>query len=255
VQTIDVYEGVGINKHHNRMIKTSIRKADVILLAYDITRGESLWSLAFDWEKKLNINNRYQKTLLVGTKSDLAENKPSGHPIVSAEKEGRKGIDTSTKTGENVSLVFETAVNLVVEHQKSFKNENLLASTTRKTLIDDLEKYIAKIEKHADKQNNIDFKHKFRIFKDSQAANRAVNFALAYQLLEKLYDQNNSIEDVFSNIKLQREEIISAHPEIKSKFIIKNNAIRSHDLNEIIHKASAFCSHSGMVKTPSKKST
>jgi len=91
------------------------------LLCYDITRRTSFDSLT-EWYDIVNNNTYNPVFILVGEKLDLADVRRSVE-IEQAEKFKEKYridhfFETSSKSGENNEMIFETLTRLILERQK-----------------------------------------------------------------------------------------------------------------------------------------
>lgn len=96
------------------------------LLCYDITRRTSFDSLT-EWYDIVNQNARNPAFILVGEKFDLADVRRSVETEQAEEFKEKFKLDyfveTSSKSGENNKLIFETLTRLILERQKAEKLE------------------------------------------------------------------------------------------------------------------------------------
>ncbi|MFX1375468.1 MAG: Rab family GTPase [Promethearchaeota archaeon] len=96
------------------------------LLCYDITRRTSFDNLR-EWYNIVNNNTVNPVFILVGEKLDLADMRRSVD-IEQAEEFKKKFkldyfFETSSKSGENNKMIFETLTRLILERQKSKKQK------------------------------------------------------------------------------------------------------------------------------------
>jgi Ras-related protein Rab-11A len=96
------------------------RGATGCLLCYDITRRTSFESLT-EWYNIVNDNAVNPVFILVGEKLDLADIRRSVENSQAEEFKEKNKIDrfyeTSSKSGENNKMIFETLTRLIIEKQ------------------------------------------------------------------------------------------------------------------------------------------
>ena len=107
---INYYDTAG-QERYNSLNLTLLRKADGVILVYDITSQESFRKIDF-WIQELHNKNRDSKVLmLVGNKTDLDnERKVSFQQGEKKANEiGCPFMETSAKTNHNIKECFEKA--------------------------------------------------------------------------------------------------------------------------------------------------
>ena len=107
---INYYDTAG-QERYNSLNLTLLRKADGVILVYDITSQESFRKIDF-WIQELHSKNRDSKVLmLVGNKTDLDnERKVSFQEGEKKANEiGCPFMETSAKTNHNIKECFEKA--------------------------------------------------------------------------------------------------------------------------------------------------
>lgn len=107
---INYYDTAG-QERYNSLNLTFLRKADGVILVYDITSQESFRKIDF-WIQELHNKNRDSKVLmLVGNKTDLDnERKVSFQQGEKKANEiGCPFMETSAKTNHNIKECFEKA--------------------------------------------------------------------------------------------------------------------------------------------------
>ena len=107
---INYYDTAG-QERYNSINLTLLRKADGVILVYDITSQESFCKIDF-WIQELHNKNRDSKVLmLVGNKTDLDnERKVSFQQGEKKANEiGCPFMETSAKTNHNIKECFEKA--------------------------------------------------------------------------------------------------------------------------------------------------
>ncbi len=109
----------GGNDRFHFIVSSYCKDIDAILFVYDITRPESLLKLE-KWQQEFSANETRAVFLIVGTKSDLNFKRKQQTAEVAAYSKTQTCvgvIEVSSKTGENVNLVFDTIVkNLLNQH-------------------------------------------------------------------------------------------------------------------------------------------
>lgn len=115
---------------YNRLRPLSYRDADVFLLAFSLTSKDSFDNVGKKWIPELRHYAPGVPIILVGTKEDLRDSKvliagqSSTARILRSRGEDLKRlirasayVECSSKTQENLSAVFETAVRTVLQQQ------------------------------------------------------------------------------------------------------------------------------------------
>lgn len=102
------------------------RGARGCIICYDITRRTSFDNLT-EWYNIVNQNARNPAFILVGEKLDLADVRRSVQTEQAEEFKKKFKLDyffeTSSKSGENNKLIFETLTHLILERQKAEKEK------------------------------------------------------------------------------------------------------------------------------------
>lgn len=102
------------------------RGARGCIICYDITRRTSFDSLT-EWYDIVNENASNPAFILVGEKLDLADVRRSVETEQAEEFKEKFKLDyffeTSSKSGENNRLIFETLTRLILEKQKAEKEK------------------------------------------------------------------------------------------------------------------------------------
>ncbi|CAI0473313.1 unnamed protein product, partial [Linum tenue] len=117
---------------YNRLRPLSYRGADVFLLAFSLTSRASYENIHKKWIPELRHYAANVPIFLVGTKLDQGEDEqylidhPGAAPITTAQGEELKKvvgvvpyIECSSKTQQNVKMVFDAAIKIVLRPQKS----------------------------------------------------------------------------------------------------------------------------------------
>ncbi len=94
---------------------------DAVLFLYDITNPSSLYDME-KWIQELRVVSSHAILLVIGAKKDLdpARKVQLAEGATYARRQGAAGtIEVSSKTGENVALAFETAINLLFAQHSS----------------------------------------------------------------------------------------------------------------------------------------
>ena len=107
---INYYDTAG-QERYNSLNLTFLRKADGVILVYDITSQESFRKIDF-WIQELHNKNRDSKVLmLVGNKTDLDNEREVSFQQgeKKANEIGCPFMETSAKTNHNIKECFEKA--------------------------------------------------------------------------------------------------------------------------------------------------
>lgn len=107
---INYYDTAG-QERYNSLNLTLLRKADGVILVYDITSQESFRKIDF-WIQELHNKNRDSKVLmLVGNKTDLDNEREVSFQQgeKKANEIGCPFMETSAKTNHNIKECFEKA--------------------------------------------------------------------------------------------------------------------------------------------------
>lgn len=107
---INYFDTAG-QERYNSLNITFLRKAEGVILVYDITSQESFQKIDF-WKKELQSKNSNSKVLmLVGNKIDLDKEREVSFQEgeAKAKEIGCSFIETSAKTNHNIKECFEKA--------------------------------------------------------------------------------------------------------------------------------------------------
>ncbi|KAK3597736.1 hypothetical protein CHS0354_006089 [Potamilus streckersoni] len=100
------------SERYDSMTRMYYRNANAAIICYDITKQMS-FDKAYHWAQELLINEENCRIYLCGTKKDLVDNNESSREVdvrlARKLAEDLKGdiFETSSKTGENVDLLFK----------------------------------------------------------------------------------------------------------------------------------------------------
>ena len=96
--------------------KNFYRNADGLLVVFDLTRKET-YDHVRGWINEAKENNDKIKTILIGNKLDLQDERKveNAVPKQYAEKNSLKYLETSAKDGINISESFEAMINLLFD--------------------------------------------------------------------------------------------------------------------------------------------
>ncbi|GMH24008.1 hypothetical protein Nepgr_025851 [Nepenthes gracilis] len=122
---------------YNRLRPLSYRGADVFILAFSLISKASYENVSKKWIPELKHYAPGVPIILVGTKLDLRDDKqffldhPGAMPISTAQGEELKKligasayIECSSKTQQNVKLVFDAAIKVVLQPPKTKKKKS-----------------------------------------------------------------------------------------------------------------------------------
>jgi small GTP-binding protein len=102
---LDVWDTAGQEKYRS-LISLYFRRAAVAIIAYDISNLES-FNKSYYWVNTIKEKEPSAKLFLVGTKSDANREVNEGIAVEYANKYDMNFIETSSKTGQNVKLLFK----------------------------------------------------------------------------------------------------------------------------------------------------
>ena len=96
--------------------KNFYRNADGLLVVFDLTRKET-YDHVRGWINEAKENNDKIKTILIGNKLDLQDERKVENAVAKqyAEKNSLKYLETSAKDGINISESFEAMINLLFD--------------------------------------------------------------------------------------------------------------------------------------------
>ncbi len=117
--TLQIWD-FGGNERFHFLISSYCKNVDALLFVYDVTNAVSLYKLE-KWVKELRDGKTKPLILVIGTKSDLNSNSlaPPSEAIAYAQVQGTIGIiEVSSKTGENVSIAFDTIIKQLLDSSR-----------------------------------------------------------------------------------------------------------------------------------------
>ena len=100
--------------------KNFYRNADGLLVVFDLTKKESYDHIR-SWINEAKENNDKLKTLLIGNKLDLKDERIVAIDVAKqfAEKNNLKYIETSAKDGTNINESFQAIIDLLFDGKSS----------------------------------------------------------------------------------------------------------------------------------------
>ena len=100
--------------------KNFYRNADGLLVVFDLTKKESYDHIRI-WINEAKENNDKLKTLLIGNKLDLKDERIVAIDVAKqfAEKNNLKYIETSAKDGTNINESFQAIIDLLFDGKSS----------------------------------------------------------------------------------------------------------------------------------------
>ncbi|CAL1281537.1 unnamed protein product [Larinioides sclopetarius] len=115
---LELWDTVG-QERYKAIVKEYFRKADGVLLAYDMTNLATFIKLS-SWLHELRELNEEATVLIVGNKSDLPQQNHVSRTTVEtyAREEGLEFYETSAKNNDNVDEVFQNLALKVLEKKK-----------------------------------------------------------------------------------------------------------------------------------------
>ncbi|GBN49677.1 Ras-related protein RABA2a [Araneus ventricosus] len=115
---LELWDTAG-QERYKAIVKEYFRKADGVLLAYDMTNLTSFMKLS-SWLDELRALNEEATVFIVGNKSDLPHQNQVSRTTVEnyARQEGLDFCETSAKNNENVDEVFQNLALKVLERKK-----------------------------------------------------------------------------------------------------------------------------------------
>jgi small GTP-binding protein len=234
--------------------RSYFRGAQGIVVTIDLTDADGLKSLE-KWLNRIRENCKVcPPILVVGTKCESGR-KISPEDIARCLKENNLTsddyIETDAKENIRVADVFKT---LSMRTLRSVVKENTYEETathiqtlkekphaiSNQTIIEDLRKYIARIEKNTIEidgkiQNN--YAAGFKHFICLQAVNRHANYLLAKSLLDDL-TTGQSVSATFNDVSRRRNAVANKQGLFTGFFSrLTNHGINSAELNKVIENA------------------
>ncbi|GBO02873.1 Ras-related protein Rab-12 [Araneus ventricosus] len=115
---LELWDTAG-QERYNTIIKKYFRRADGVLLAYDMTNLATFMKLS-SWLDELRQLNEEATVLIVGNKADLLNQNQVSRTTVEnyARDEGLDFCETSAKNNENVDEVFQNLTLKVLERKQ-----------------------------------------------------------------------------------------------------------------------------------------
>ncbi|HFL2714586.1 TPA: Rab family GTPase [Legionella pneumophila] len=235
-----LYDPPKLNTYQN---EEAIHSLDALIITFDLTDENALKYVEDKYEQ---IQKYYNKiVLLVGTKSDLINERKISHEQIS-KKVSELNVpyfEISAKTGKNVDDVVSKAVQLVIE--KNNKKIEIKAEGLEKNILSALDKYIERVD-----GKFYDFK--FPFFKRERGIQREANCELAKKLKEKVIlaiKRTDSLLDIFNDHAIEelRNGVIQTN-QLHIKEGYRKTGINSSELNSII----SMVQNSQEYKTPQK---
>ena len=100
--------------------KNFYRNADGLLVVFDLTKKESYDHIRI-WINEAKENNDKLKTILIGNKLDLKDERIVAIDVAKqfAEKNNLKYIETSAKDGTNINELFQAIIDLLFDGKSS----------------------------------------------------------------------------------------------------------------------------------------
>ena len=100
--------------------KNFYRNADGLLVVFDLTKKESYDHIK-SWINEAKENNDKLKTILIGNKLDLKDERIVAIDVAKqfAEKNNLKYIETSAKDGTNINELFQAIIDLLFDGKSS----------------------------------------------------------------------------------------------------------------------------------------
>ena len=116
---LKIWDSSGEEKYR-KITKNFYRNADGLLVVFDLTKKES-FSHVQSWINEAKENNDKLKTLLIGNKLDLKDERIVAIDVAKqfAEKNNLKYIETSAKDGTNINESFQAIIDLLFDGKSS----------------------------------------------------------------------------------------------------------------------------------------
>ena len=122
--TLQIWDTAG-QERFKSLSRSFMNEADGVLFVYDITNKKTFQSIK-DWIKiQEDASEIGNKKIIVGNKSDLEDKREISKEKLKnlCEQLNVYGEETSAKTGENVSEIFEKLAQLIVEDKTRNKTK------------------------------------------------------------------------------------------------------------------------------------
>ena len=129
--TLQIWDTAG-QERFKSLVPTYIRDSNVAVIVYDVSNEESFDEAQFWYQAVLNERGNDAKCVLVGNKNDLESR--ITHQKVSDFAKARQmtTIETSAKTGQNVSRLFKLVSELAPDVTKLIPQEVVLTPPQQK---------------------------------------------------------------------------------------------------------------------------
>ena len=117
--TLQIWDTSGEEKFRS-ITKNFYRNADGLLVVFDLTKKESYDHIRI-WINEAKENNDKLKTILIGNKLDLKDERIVAIDVAKqfAEKNNLKYIETSAKDGTNINESFQAIIDLLFDGKSS----------------------------------------------------------------------------------------------------------------------------------------
>ena len=112
---VQVWDTAGQERYRS-ITNAYYRGAEGILVVFDLTRKET-YDHVRGWINEAKENNDKIKTILIGNKLDLQDERKVENGVAKqfAEKNSLKYLETSAKDGKNISESFKAMINLLFD--------------------------------------------------------------------------------------------------------------------------------------------
>lgn len=114
---LDIWDTAGQEKYRSLM-SLYFRQAVAAVIAYDITNTDSFIKCNY-WVEVMQEKEPSAKLFLVGTKSDGERQVSEKTGEDFAERLGMAFVETSSKTGKNVNLLFKLVAQFIISKERA----------------------------------------------------------------------------------------------------------------------------------------
>lgn len=221
--------------------------SDVILVPFDLTnpKFDDLATHLKSINSLRGSKGLRRILFLVGTKCDISKPVPGMQEQIKQMMEQFNidaYVETSSKTGLNVNLVFIKAIEARQNQRRNASQTFSISNVelfTKERIQSKLLDYFNRVQSHETPGGNIKFNHGFYFFKNSRAANREANYFLAIELHKALSKPDLSLSNLFSSdsISALREQVIKNNNINTRKDYRHTKHVNSSELNSIIQIA------------------
>ena len=126
---LQIWDTAGQERYHKILASTFYRRANGIVLVYDITNPDS-FNHVDNWMKQIRQKaDPNIEVVLVGNKQDLVEEHECTQGKERADSLGIPFFAVSAKNGKNINEVFTTLTDMIIAH-----NPKLLQVNTQETI-------------------------------------------------------------------------------------------------------------------------